>query len=91
MIYLAGGPAERADLSRGAPAIAARTASPRRRSSMSSRILTEGKWMASPLVAEGDVIIIVHTKWFDGKTLLTILNNTLLLHRHHSSLHGSVQ
>ena len=30
-----------------------------------------------PLVNEGDIII-VYSKWFDWKTLLTILNNALL-------------
>lgn len=77
MIYLAGGPAEKADLSRV------------RRLSQTSGKTTEevidiqayldkGKMDEIPAVAEGDIVI-VYTKWFDGKTILTLLNNTLLV------------
>lgn len=76
MIYLAGGPAERADLSRV-----------RRLSQVNGKTMEEiinvqtfidkGQMDAIPMVNEGDVII-VYSKWFDGKTFLTILNNTLL-------------
>jgi hypothetical protein len=38
----------------------------------------KGKLDNIPAVAEGDVLI-VYTKWFDAKTLLTLLNNTLLI------------
>lgn len=77
MIYLAGGPAERADLSR------VRRLSQQNGKSTEEVIdiqsyIDRGKMDGIPLVAEGDIII-VHTKWFDGKALLTILNNTLLL------------
>jgi protein involved in polysaccharide export with SLBB domain len=77
MIYLAGGPAEKADLSR------VRRLSQQNGKSTEELIdvqsyIDNGKMDGIPLVAEGDIII-VHTKWFDGKALLTILNNTLLL------------
>ena len=39
--------------------------------------IDDGKMDKIPLVDEGDVII-VYTKWFNWKTLMTILNNTLL-------------
>jgi protein involved in polysaccharide export with SLBB domain len=77
MIYLAGGPAEKADLSRV-----------RRLSQLGGKTteevidvqayLDKGKMDEIPVVAEGDIII-VYTKWFDGKTILTLLNNTLLV------------
>jgi polysaccharide export outer membrane protein len=77
MIYLAGGPAEKADLSRV-----------RRLSQLDGKTteevidvqayLDKGKMDEIPTVAEGDIII-VYTKWFDGKTVLTLLNNTLLV------------
>jgi protein involved in polysaccharide export with SLBB domain len=77
MVYLAGGPAEKADLSRV-----------RRLSQLGGKTTEEiidlqayidkGKMDEIPTVGEGDIII-VYTKWFDGKTMLTILNNTLLV------------
>jgi protein involved in polysaccharide export with SLBB domain len=76
-IYLAGGPAEKADLSRV-----------RRFSTIEGKSLEEvvdiqdyidkGTMNQIPAVNQGDVII-VYTKWFDWKTLLSILNNTLLV------------
>jgi len=77
IIYLAGGPAEKADLSRV------------RRLSQTSdgktiedvidvqSYIDKGKMDNLPLISEGDVII-VYSKWFDWKTVMTILNNTLL-------------
>jgi protein involved in polysaccharide export with SLBB domain len=76
MIYLAGGPAEKADLSRV------------RRLSLHDgkttdevidvqNYLDKGQMDNIPQVAEGDVLI-VYTKWFDTKTFLEILQNTLL-------------
>jgi protein involved in polysaccharide export with SLBB domain len=77
IIYLAGGPAEKADLSRV------------RRLSVTNggktvedvidvqSYIDKGKMDNLPLVSEGDVII-VYSKWFDWKTVMTILNNTLL-------------
>jgi protein involved in polysaccharide export with SLBB domain len=77
MIYLAGGPAEKADLSRV-----------RRVSQVNGKSMEEildiqgyvdrGKIDNIPAVAEGDVII-VYTKWFDARSLLSLLNNTLLI------------
>jgi len=77
VIYLAGGPAEKSDLSRV-----------RRFTRQENRAVTEevidlqgyidkGKMDNIPMVMEGDVII-VYAKWFDWKTLLTVLNNSLL-------------
>lgn len=77
LIYLAGGPSEKADLSRV------------RRLSQSDEgktieevidvqsYIDKGKMDNMPLVSEGDVII-VYSRWFDWKTLMTILNNSLL-------------
>jgi protein involved in polysaccharide export with SLBB domain len=77
LIYLAGGPTEKADLSRV-----------RRFTRQSDEKVTEeivdiqgyidkGRMDNIPDVMEGDVVI-VYGKWFDWKTLLTVLNNTLL-------------
>jgi protein involved in polysaccharide export with SLBB domain len=76
MIYLAGGPAEKADLSRV-----------RRFFKTDDKTLEEviniqnyldkGKMDEIPMVNEGDVIII-YARWFDWRMLLTILNNVLL-------------
>jgi protein involved in polysaccharide export with SLBB domain len=75
-IYLAGGPAEKADLSRV------------RRISQSNGKTTEeiiniqqfidkGKMDGIPMVNPGDVII-VYTRWFDWQMMMTVLSNTLL-------------
>ena len=76
-IYLAGGPSEKADLSRI-----------RRLSSTSDnkvieevidlqKYIDDGNMEKLPLISSGDVII-VYSRWFDWKTLLAILNNALL-------------
>jgi polysaccharide biosynthesis/export protein len=77
IIYLAGGPAERADLSRV-----------RRFSKTGEKNLEEvldiqsyidkGQMESVPDVTEGDVII-VYTRWFNWSTLMTVLNNALLV------------
>jgi len=77
VIYMAGGPAEKADLSRV-----------RRLSNNSGKSIEEvldiqsyidkGEMDKIPKIAQGDVII-VYSHWFDWKTLLSILNNTLLI------------
>jgi len=78
IIYMAGGPAEKADFTRI-----------RRLSSNSGDRIDEelidlqsyidqGKMDKIPKVNSGDVII-VYTKWFDWKTMLAVLNNTLLI------------
>jgi protein involved in polysaccharide export with SLBB domain len=75
-IYLAGGPAEKADMSRI-----------RRFFKIEEKTMEEvidiqayidkGDMDNIPLVSEGEVII-VYSKWFDWKTMLSILNNVLL-------------
>lgn len=78
IIYLAGGPAEKADFSR------IRRFSKNKNSKMDEEIIDlqsyidQGKMDKIPQVNPGDVII-VYSKWFDWKTFLTILNNTLLI------------
>ena len=77
MVYLAGGPAEKADLSR------VRRISQHDGKSIEEVIdlqsfLDKGQLDNIPPVAAGDVLI-VYTKWFDGKTFLAIMQNTLLI------------
>jgi protein involved in polysaccharide export with SLBB domain len=77
VIYLAGGPSEKADLSR------IRRFTRQENGKVTEEIIDiqeyidKGKMDNIPDVLEGDVII-VYTKWFDWKTMLTVLNNTLL-------------
>ena len=77
VIYLAGGPTEKADLSR------VRRFTRQENGSVTEEIIDlqgyidKGRMDNIPDVMEGDVII-VYAKWFDWKTLLTVLNNTLL-------------
>lgn len=76
VIYIAGGPAEKADLSR------VRRFFKHEGKTMEEIVdvqsfIDDGKMDEIPMVNEGDVII-VYTKWFNWKTLLSILNNTLL-------------
>jgi protein involved in polysaccharide export with SLBB domain len=77
IIYQAGGPDEKADLSR------IRRFSQKTDSTTHEELIDiqsfidRGKMDEIPLVNEGDIII-VYSKWFDWKTLLTILNNALL-------------
>lgn len=78
IIYLAGGPVEKADFSR------IRKLSRNSQNSVDEEIIDlqsyidEGKMDKIPNVNPGDVII-VYSKWFDWKTMLSILNNTLLV------------
>ncbi|MDD5675387.1 MAG: SLBB domain-containing protein [Chitinivibrionales bacterium] len=77
VIYLAGGPAEKADLSRV-----------RRFSLQNGKTVEEvldiqsyidkGQMDNIPTVQAGDMVI-VYSKWFDWKTMLSILTDTLLL------------
>jgi len=77
-VYLAGGPSEKADLSR------IRRFTRQENGKVTEEIIDiqgyidKGRMDNIPMVMEGDVII-VYSKWFDWKTLLTILNNTLLI------------
>jgi protein involved in polysaccharide export with SLBB domain len=77
MIYLAGGPAERADLSRVRRLSQAPGGKTMEEIINIQAFIDKGQMDAIPMANEGDVII-VYSKWFDGKTFLTILNNTLL-------------
>lgn len=77
MIYLAGGPAERADLSH------VRRVFDRDGKTMEEIInvqsyIDKGEMSSVPKVTEGDVIII-YARWYDWKTVLSILQNVLLL------------
>ena len=76
IIYMAGGPAEKADLSRVRRFFRHEGKSVEETIDVQAYI-DKGRMDEIPLVEEGDVII-VYTKWFDWKTLMTILNNTLL-------------
>ncbi len=77
LIYLAGGPDEKADLSR------VRRFTQKPDSSSFEELLDiqsyldKGKMNEIPIVNEGDVVII-YSRWFDWKTMLAILNNALL-------------
>lgn len=77
IIYLAGGPTEKADLTR------IRRFTRQENGNVSEEILDiqnyidKGRMDNIPEVMEGDVII-VYSRWFDWKTVLTVLNNTLL-------------
>jgi protein involved in polysaccharide export with SLBB domain len=76
LIYLAGGPAERADLSH------VRRVFDRDGKSIEEIInvqsyIDKGEMNSVPKVTEGDIII-VYAHWYDWKTVLSILNNVLL-------------
>lgn len=76
IIYLAGGPAEKADLTR------VRRLFKHEGKTMEEvvniqKYIDDGTMEQIPLVEEGDVLI-VYSKWFDWKTLLTVMNNALL-------------
>jgi protein involved in polysaccharide export with SLBB domain len=77
IIYLAGGPDEKADLSK-IRRFSQKTDSTSVEELLDIQVyLDKGKMDEIPLVNEGDVII-VYSKWFDWKTLLAVLNNALL-------------
>ena len=76
LIYMAGGPAERADLSH------VRRIYDRDGKTMEEIInvqsyIDKGEMKSVPKVTEGDVII-VYAHWYDWKTVLSICNNILL-------------
>jgi protein involved in polysaccharide export with SLBB domain len=77
VIYLAGGPVEKADLTK------VRRISHHENSKAIEEVLDiqsyidKGQMEQIPAVYEGDIII-VYSKWYDWKTILSILNNTLL-------------
>lgn len=78
LVYMAGGPAEKADFSR------IRRLSRNSQQSVDEEIIDlqsyidNGKMDKIPKVNPGDVVI-VYSKWFDWKTLLSVINNTLLV------------
>ncbi|MGB7569645.1 MAG: SLBB domain-containing protein [Chitinivibrionales bacterium] len=76
IIYLAGGPGERADLSH------VRRFSDHQGKTIEETInvqsyIDKGEMNSVPKVAEGDVII-VYARWYDWRTVLSVLNNVLL-------------
>jgi protein involved in polysaccharide export with SLBB domain len=76
LIYMAGGPAERADLSH------VRRIYDRGGKTMEEIVnvqsyIDKGEMNNVPKVTEGDIII-VYARWYDWKTILSILNNVLL-------------
>ena len=77
VIYLAGGPTEKSDFSR------IRRFTRQENGKVSEEVIDmqgfidKGHMDEIPRVFEGDVII-VYNKWFDWRTVLTVLNNTLL-------------
>jgi protein involved in polysaccharide export with SLBB domain len=77
LIYLAGGPAERADLSH------VRRIYDRDGKTMEEFInvqsfIDKGEMKSVPKCTEGDVII-VYARWYDWKTVLSVVNNLLLV------------
>lgn len=78
IIYMAGGPVEKADFSR------VRRLSTNSNERVDEEIIDlqsyidQGKMDKIPVVNPGDVII-VYSKWFDWKTMLSVVNNTLLI------------
>ncbi len=77
VIYLAGGPVEKADLTK-----VRRISHPENSKSIEEVLdiqsyIDKGQMEQIPAVYEGDIII-VYSKWYDWKTILSILNNTLL-------------
>jgi protein involved in polysaccharide export with SLBB domain len=76
LIYMAGGPAERADLSH------VRRIYDRDGKTMEEIInvqsyIDKGEMNSVPKLTEGDVVI-VYARWYDWKTVLSILSNVLL-------------
>ena len=77
VIYLAGGPTEKSDFSR------IRRFTRQENGNVTEEVIDmqmyidKGRMDDIPDVLEGDVII-VYSRWFDWRTVLTVLNNTLL-------------
>ena len=76
LIYLAGGPAEKGDLSR------VRRFFRRDGTTIEEIIdlqsyLDKGEMDRVPMIDDGDVVI-VYTRWFNWQTMMVILNNALL-------------
>jgi protein involved in polysaccharide export with SLBB domain len=88
LIYLTGGPAEKADLSRIRRFFRHEDKTMEEVVNVQS-YLDKGKMDDIPVVGEGDVII-VYARWFDWMTMLTILNNALLFVVTIQSLRGAL-
>lgn len=88
LIYLAGGPAEKADLSRVRRFF---TVDNRTREEIINiqSYIDKGEMDRIPFVDEGDVII-VYSRWFDWKMIMNILSNVLLFIVTIQSLRGAV-
>jgi protein involved in polysaccharide export with SLBB domain len=77
LIYMAGGPAERADLSH-VRRIYDRDGKTLEEIINVQSYIDRGEMKSVPKVTEGDVII-VYARWYDWKTVLSVLNNALLI------------
>lgn len=76
IVYLAGGPAEKADLSR-VRRFFKRDGKTIEEVVNIQSFIDKGKMDSVPLVEEGDIVI-VYSRWFDWKAFMTILSNILL-------------
>ncbi len=88
LIYLAGGPSEKADLSKVRRFFKTDEKTMEEVLDIQSYI-DRGKMDEIPIVNEGDVII-VYSKWFNWQVLLSILNNVLLFIVTIQSIRGAV-
>ncbi len=88
LIYLAGGPAEKADLSRVRRFFKSEGKTIEEVINIQSYI-DKGSMDKIPFVEEGDVIII-YSKWFDWKIFMSILSNVLLFVVTIQSLSGAI-
>lgn len=76
LIYLAGGPAEKADLSRVRRFYTAEAKS-REEVINVQTFIDKGEMDNIPFVEEGDVVI-VYQRWFDWRVMMSVLTNVLL-------------
>ena len=88
LIYLAGGPAEKADLSRVRRFFKSENKTLEEVINVQS-FIDKGEMDNIPMADEGDVII-VYSKWFDWRILMSILTNVLLFIVTVQSIRGAV-
>jgi len=88
LVYLAGGPAEKADLSRVRRFFKSENKTLEEVINIQS-FIDKGEMDKIPMVEEGDVII-VYSKWFDWKIMMTILTKVLLFIVTIQSIRGAV-
>ncbi len=88
LIYLAGGPAEKADLSRVRRFFKSENKTLEEVINVQS-FIDKGEMDKIPMVEEGDVII-VYSKWFDWRIFMSILTNVLLFIVTVQSIRGAV-